>query len=337
MFSYRIFILLIFISFQALGFDQDKFASDLGMEVSMKGKPWTYLGTHAIYGNSSLSRTMMIVNEVPGEIKGPQIIKGEGFLIVQVPCWVGHNSIALVGITEEEIRPLLAKYSVWKTILRELNPFPNAYASSELRDCPPAGTPFEAIPGNFQNVGTHFGSNLNKMILDCMGPALRGVWDSTGGAIAGFADGIALLTRDPAKFWDDKVAQMKNLKDFITNFQSKMQSMAVTIMKLPAEVVTAIICSFSASLGTDALIALLTGGAGVAALILRVDKFIMRILKLERALALLARLGKLASVPVEFLKRVATGEISDKFLDSMDIFAKQDMPDLLPGAMACAI
>lgn len=325
-------ILLIF-SCTTFAFDEDKLASALGLEVISEGNPYNYLGINKIYANDNLSRQLLIVTDVPGELKEKRLFEQKGFLIYEIPkSDKSYVSMALVGIKAEEIDQALgSSSSVWKTIKRELNPFPSAYASY---DCAMAG---ENSLGNLSQLGTHFGSSVASGAAKCISSFLQGIWDATGGQIKDAYEGLKNLIDDPKGFWNKKVDQFKNIKDFILNFETKMTELMDNIASLPGETKVMLICNFVGSLGTSAAITLLSGGAGTAGLMLRIENFVSKIAGMSKVFSVLNKIGKLKSMPPEFFKKLGSGKISDKVLTNLNTFAKHDLGDVITGAMKCSL
>src|SRR5690606_40895959 len=97
-------LILLISSFTASAFDEDKLAEALGLEIISEGNPYNYLGINKIYANDSLSRQLLIVSDVPGELKEKRLFEQKGFLIYEIPkSEKSYVSMALVGIKAEEI------------------------------------------------------------------------------------------------------------------------------------------------------------------------------------------------------------------------------------------
>lgn len=326
-------LLLTFLSFSTLAFDEARFATSLGLEIISEGNPYNFLGVNTMYANDSLSRQMMVMTDVPAELKEMRIIRAKGYLIVEIPkSPTTYISMALVGIGEEEIKQKITTTSVWEKILHELDPFKKAY-SGEDPDCA-YGTP--ATPG-IGELAAAYGTNFLKGTLKCVSNVLHGVWDSTGGRVAGFIEGVGNLINDPKGFWDKKVEGMKNMVDFVSNFDTKMKEMLGTFAKIPAETKVQMACSFIGNLGADALLAVLAGGAGLGTLVFRMEQYISRMVSLEKVFSVLEKMGKLRSIPPTFFDRLSAAKIPQSTIDTMTVFAKHNIPDLLQGVMSCAL
>jgi hypothetical protein len=47
--------------------------------------------------------------------------------------------------------------------------------------------------------------------------------------------------------------------------------------------------------------------------------------------------GKLGHMPPSFFQRLTSGKVPDKTLKNLDTFASHGMPDVIQGAMQCAL
>jgi hypothetical protein len=325
----RLLLFLLIFPFQALALDPAVLAEKLGLGLILKGNPLTFLETHEVYADSSFSRLLLVVREVPGELTATQILKQKDYLIIQVPGPKHFTSMALIGVSEEEFNGAARTTSLWQRIWRQIDPLPTALAET----CTASGAPDLA---GMEQLAHAFGTP-GMGPLDCLIPMIQGAWEATGGMAVSAVQSIRNLATDPRGWWDSKVEQVKNLREFVMNFGVKMQELGAAFMALPAQTKTMMICMFAGSLGSSVLLSMLSGGAGMAAVMARVNTFMISLLRLERVIALMQRMGKVAMMPAEFFRRLARGEVGDRMLDSLDIFARKNMDDMIVGAMACAI
>jgi hypothetical protein len=324
-------LILTIFSSTLFAFDELKFAASLGLELVSEGHPYNFMGVNSMYVNDSLGRQMMVVSSVPGELKEMRIFQRKGFLIVEIPNDASsYISMALVGVTEEEVKQHVKTTSVWKKIIQELNPLPNAYSN----EC---GIHGAASLNGLEQMASYYGTAFGKGALQCISSFLQGVWDATGGQVADMAEGIKNLVNDPGAFWDRKVEELKNLKNFILNFDTKIKEMAVGIANLPAETKTQMICSFVGSIGADAAIAILAGGAGVGKILFRLEEYVTRIARLEKVFSLLNKVGKLREVPIGFFERMSSGTLPARLMDNLNVFANHNLSEVIQGAMSCAL
>lgn len=330
---FRVFLGLILTIFSStlLAFDELKFATSLGLELVSEGHPYNFMGINTMYVNDSLNRQMLVVSDVPGELKEMRIFKRKDFLIVEIPKGAtSYVSMALVGITEEEVKQNVKTTSVWEKIIHELNPMKKAYSN----EC---GIHGAASLNGLEQMASYYGSAFGKGALRCISSFLQGVWDATGGQVKDMAEGLKNLWNDPEAFWDRKVQEMKNLKNFILNFDTKIKEMAVGIANLPAETKTQMICSFIGSIGADAAIAILAGGAGVGRILFRLEQYVTRIARLEKVFSLLNKAGKLKAIPMNFYERMSSGTLPARMMDNLNAFAGHNLTDVIQGAMSCAL
>jgi hypothetical protein len=155
--------------------------------------------------------------------------------------------------------------------------------------------------------------------------------------VVGAYEGLKDLIADPKAFWDKKVQGAKNMINFISHFDTKIKEIASGIAQMPTETKVQMVCSFIGQLGGDALIAVLTAGAGAGKLMFSMEQYITKIMRLEKVFAVLQRVGKLKNIPSHFWERLASSRLPQSTMDSMMTFANHNIPDLLQGVMACAL
>jgi hypothetical protein len=324
------YLLLIFLctSFNALALEPATLAEKLGLRLITQGNPLTFLGTHEIYANAGFNRQLLVVYGVPARIRQKVLIQHRSYLILQIPDQDQHVSIALIGISPLEIQPHLTS-DIWRKIRNELNPITTAHAESCSLSSAPALADMEQL--------SRFYGTPGMDPLGCLLPLLQGAWAASGGMVTGGIESIQQLAQDPRGWWDGKVEQVEKLKAFVLDFNVRMQQLGATFMALPAEVKTKMLCMFAGSLAPGVLLSVISGGVGLATISAKLNAYLGTIMKLERVVALLQRLGKLSSIPASFFQRLSKGQVSDKLLDSMDLFARKNMDELITGAMTCAL
>lgn len=325
-----IFLFILFCSSAAQALSEHQFASRFLLEEVSAGKPWNYLGVHSLYSNETLTRKVMVVRNFEGK-KKLEIEAVDDFFILTLP--EGENtfrSMAFMGFTRAEIQELLETTSYIKTLLNQFLPIPQAYGHGGCASHNP-------LLNGLDELGDFFSEGSGRHVMNCLGPLLQGAWESTGGMVAAAASGIQSLVTNPRAFWRARVAQMNNLESFIRNFQSKMGQLAGSLMRLPDAVKATLLCSFAGGLGADALLTILTGGAGAIAVLARVDRYLMKVVRLERVLARLNQLGRLDSISPQFLSSLVTARHADRVIDEINAFHRHGMDDVVTGAMSCAI
>lgn len=324
-----IFILLIF-AFPSWGFDGEKAASRLRLETGIEGKPWTFLGTHAVYVNEDLSRQLMLVRNVPGTLDGTRFIDADTYLIVNIPeSKTTFTSVAVVGISRESLLPLIQSTTFdWKKFFSLI---PRAHADT---DCTPGG--LAGIPG-ISELTTFFTTGAGAGFARCLMNFAQGAWASTGGVVTGFLEGVGNLFSDPRAFWDRRVEQMRKMWQFITHFNSQMRTLYREVSNLPAETKTQMMCGFLGGVGAAVGVTLLTAGAGIGPLMARVTSYVGRVSGLSRTLSLFAGLGKLDQIPSRFFEGIASGRIGEGVIDRIDSFSRNRMDVMAQGAIQCAL
>jgi hypothetical protein len=308
--------LFLFLSSGLLAFDEAKVAVSLGLELVSEGHPFNFFGVNSVYVNDDMSRQMLVVSNVEGELKEKRIFHHKGFLIVEIPkTSTSYTSIAFVGIKEDEVNEKIKTTSVWKKIWNELKPVRRVYAEE---DCGlTSTTPLTGI----SQIASHYGTNVIKSSLRCINQINQGFNDGTVGRLKDFNDGLIELFKDPKAFWEKKVQALKNVGEFITHFDVKMKELSVALTKLSPDVIAGLICSFIGGMGADALITLMAGGLGIGKLLFRIEEFV----------------SKLISMPREFFERLTRGKVSDSELESLKTLAHYDFPDFVEGAMSCSL
>src|SRR4051794_20877442 len=106
-------LILILLSTNLFAFDETKLASSLGLELVSQGNPYNFLGINKLYINDTMSRQMLVVSDVPGELEQTRIFQQADFLIVEIPkSKSNYISMAFVGIAEKEIKEKINTTSV---------------------------------------------------------------------------------------------------------------------------------------------------------------------------------------------------------------------------------
>lgn len=326
---FLLLIISLILPLTALAFDEFEVAPKLGLDVGMGGKPWTFLGTTSVFVNEDLSRQMMVVRNATGKLKSVQFIDAPGYLIVNIPEGKEtFTSLALVGIPRESILPYLDSVTFsWKNLLTI---FPSAQASV----CGTSGMP--AIPG-LTELTTYFTTGPGAGFARCLMNFAQGAWSATGGVVTNFIQGVGNLLSDPRGFWDGKVAQMRNMWNFVTHFRQSMNGLIQQVQGLTPEIITQMMCGFLGGVGAGIAVALLTGGAGLGPLMARVTSYVTKITGLARVFSLLGSLGRLATIPGRFFEGIASGRIGEAVIDRLDAFARNRMNHLVEGAIQCAL
>lgn len=320
----------LLLSFELLAFDEAKIASSLGLELVSDGQPFNFLGVNRIYVNDDMTRQMLVVSTVEGELKEPRVFPHKGFLIYEIPkSPASYTSIAFVGIKEEEIKEKIKTTSVWLRIWNELKPIQTSFAE----DCLTQTTPLTGIA----NLAIHYGSNVLKSSLRCLNQFNQGFNDGTIGRANDIKEGIISLMKDPKAFWERKVQSLKNVGEFITHFDVKIKQLSAALTRLNPEIIAGFICSFLGGLGADALITLMAGGLGAGKLLFRLEEFVSRLINIEKVFTVLNKAGKLKTMPKEFIERLTQGKVSESALESLNNMARYDFPDFIEGAIKCSL
>lgn len=312
--------------------DTDAMARFFGLRLLSRGAPWTFPGVHAIYTNSTLERQMMVMENMPGKV--PERMWEDGDMVVlNLPTTEGHfTSLALINVGRERVEAFFKQTTFLQKVWRQLDPFPSAHA--QMWGCERCRLP---TLDSLADLEPAFAQDHWRRMMTCLGPMLRGAWDSTGGLVTSAVNGVRDLVTDPRGFWNERREQMRQLGSFLRHFDTKIREMAVGIARLPAQVKATLLCSFAGSLGTDALISILTGGAGAAAVILRLDRYLARVVRLERVISVLSAANRLPSGNTPFFQALAAGRVGDDAIDALHGFSQHGMTDLMAGVIACPL
>jgi hypothetical protein len=117
-----------------------------------------------------------------------------------------------------------------------------------------------------------------------------------------------------------------------------MNKIMTSLSKLPTQMKVDLICSFIGSLGTDVLIAAVTMGSGAPKVILSLKNYVSRLVRLEKFVAAISKLGKLSdNLHPQFLKKLANGEISEKKILMIEKYTQADLLGMAKGAAACGL
>jgi hypothetical protein len=124
----------------------------------------------------------------------------------------------------------------------------------------------------------------------------------------------------------------------IANLDNSMGNASDFFNKLEPAIKAQIICSFVSSLGTDLAIVFLTFGAGTPKLLLTFLNYLKQFSRLEKILEYAQKTGEFAQIiPKQFLDKLAKNEISEKILERIENFSKNNMNELAGASIRCAL
>ncbi len=338
-----LFSLLFMLSFSLQGhaeedFSIEKIAIDFGLKVVSHGTPWTFSGINHLYTNKSLDRAIMVVDEVPGNRTESRIIHDGSKIIFEFPVsQEAYTSVLFYNLDKDRLLPYLTKN--YRPVVQFFRSLKNLFISSAHAGVDNCGgaSPRNAMGKSLNPLLKQYATDYIELSTSCFMGAMEGVWDSTGGMVMSALKGIKNLAQDPKKFWNDKVEDLKRLKNFFLDFETNVQNMVAGFKKLPNATKAQILCSFIGSLGTDALITILTAGAGSAKLALTMKNFLSKIVKIENLLTKLSKVGKLAELPKEFFNKLAKGKILEKHLNSLKSLSSHGLDDYALQLAKCSI
>jgi uncharacterized protein Yka (UPF0111/DUF47 family) len=79
-------------------------------------------------------------------------------------------------------------------------------------------------------------------------------------------------------------------------------------------------------------------GSGAPKVILSLKNYVSRLVRLEKFVAAISKLGKLSdNLHPQFLKKLAKGEISEKKILMIEKYTQADLLGMAKGAAACGL
>ncbi|EQC46065.1 hypothetical protein [Bacteriovorax sp. Seq25_V] len=258
-------------------------------------------------------------------------------MMEKVPVAMLFHNIERKDIDKYVMR-LRAKVSTSKFTFK--NPlFQNAYASTcgvEIAAMSSAQLASLSQIGN--KVETEF---LMENAKSCLSEALSGAWQATGGLVASAASGFMSFIKNPVKaankFWDSAVSTFEKTKEFVMNIKSSLKEVGEVIAGMPAEQKAMIVCNLVGSIGTTALVGILTGGpAGLARALTTLASKISLIKGVKSALGVLSKL-KIPRDEMNGLFSKIMKSDNKKGLDDLEFMAGHGMEKLTLEVATCAL
>jgi hypothetical protein len=317
-------LVLLLSGFNAFAFNEEKFAQSLGMERVLEGNPYTFLGVHTVYADEDLSRQMLVMNDVQSKLEAPRILKSKDYLIVEIPNdEKSYTSMALVGVREEEVKLHWKKTSsIWNILIEEFS----IIKTSHAQDCLPFGISLGAGIEGLQNF---LSSPLGRNALNCLGDVAKGAWGSTGGFALGIGQGIKNLIKDPKGFWDDKVAHMKSVVNFIKSFSQNLTSSFPSLASLPAEAKLSFFCGLTGGIGGSLLLTALTGGGTFWKVMGLLTTTLRHIVALAPAFDVLKNTDHIKHMPKEFFTKLQQSPDPQRLVNEINRAAQIGKPELI--------
>lgn len=187
---------------------------------------------------------------------------------------------------------------------------------------------------------SHYSSDasLSDMVMSCLEGVVQGAWDATGGMLMDGAEYIYDLFTSPMETIEKTKKQFNAAIDAVKNLGQTFDNFKQFFGSLDNSSKAHIICSFIGSFGADALIAILTAGAGSAKLVLSFTNYLKKFSKIQKFINIASKGKSLTqTLPKKFLEKLAKGKIADKVLDTIDRFSGHNMPDLARSTIRCAM
>jgi hypothetical protein len=301
----------------------------LNLQLVAKGEPLVYPGVSEIYRKKHDEKFALVILNADGEINRNILIDANTYIILNIPSdkeGVFH-SIALSGYSKRYVESLFS-VSMRVKPRWSFSLFSAAYADE---GCQPQILPESSLSslGELENVTDR---SYLEMAQGCVLSAVQGAWSTTGGMAANAWRGFRSLLTEPRAFWDRRVEDFRAIRQFMAEFDSRIQEMAISLKELPADVLAEMLCGFIGGAAGAALL-----GGGLVRLAPHMTQFINRLAGLSVAFSTLNRLGTIRSIPTSFYHRLANGEISPERLNSIRTFGENGMGRMIHGAMACGL
>lgn len=333
--------LIILLTFKSLAwaapdqFDYEAVASKIGLNVVSIGKPFTYPGVNRFYTDQMFRRAIMVVENVEGVRQKMVVNEFSKYTMIEFPTSANtFTSVALVNIPRVQWETDLVPQETKTTNMQRFMDFFISKAHAD-DTCDIAGA--ENMMGSLDGLGAYYSNGFMKLASSCMMGVLEGVWESTGGMLTSAWKGLKSLASNPKKFWDEKVEEFNKLKSFLLDFEVSMKNLVSGFNNLPDDVKAQMLCSFIGSIGTDILISVLTAGAGTGKLALSLKNYTSKILKIEKLMTKLNKLGKLKEIPSAFFDKISKGLVSEKRLNSIQTLTHHQFDDLAVQLVKCSL
>lgn len=140
---------------------------------------------------------------------------------------------------------------------------------------------------------------LMEYAWPCAKGVLQGVWDASGGLVASAASCVW----SPIQCARKARTAMKNAYEFFSNITQQVSQAMAALSSLPADAMAEVVCAIIGGIGTDVLLAVLTGGALSGKLAISMAKIALKL----RQLAVLAK--KVVKIPLRLLATLKPNEL----------------------------
>lgn len=303
----------------------------LKLNLVHQGDPLAYPGVHAIFESQAYSnRFALLVHSVPGDLSALTLIQAKDYLIIQLPSSSsGHfHSIALSGIPLHEVKNAIAITPPASKRFR----FPSLISKAYAADSPCSPNTLSPFPQSMSALAETTNQDYLAMAASCSRMVLQGAWESTGGLVQSVWSGLRNLVTNPRGFWDGKVEQYRAFREFLGEFDTRLQELSASLKQLPPEVLSDLICGF---VGGFAGSFLLVGG--IARYGPQLSLFMQRLATLSGALLTLQRSGQIRAIPRDFYQALSRGDIGPQQLRTIETYGNQRMAHLTYGSMVCAL
>lgn len=221
--------------------------------------------------------------------KNKLVTLSEGFLFHSKTPSGAPYALFIKGFDEYSVRNLLnsVKYSfhestsykvrsLWQNLLHE------AHAKEACEE--------SVIQDWLKWTGSYVKTEAQKA-LGCVVGVFKGVWDSTGGLVAGTVKTLAHPVVAAKKVWSRANKLWEAINAFRKDFLGMVKKTYKNLSAIPPETLAEMECRILSALGTGAIVTYFTLGAGGPAFLLKLSQLIAQLENIPRFTAVLAPLS----------------------------------------------
>ncbi len=114
--------------------------------------------------------------------------------------------------------------------------------------------------------------DYSSRAVGCIVGTFKGIWDSTGGAVAGLATFVASPVQSAKAVWGGAQRFWSGIQAFQKDVTGTMQRLYKNFQKIPPAKLEEIKCRIAAAIGTGVLVSYFTVGAGAPLVLLRISQ-----------------------------------------------------------------
>ncbi len=114
--------------------------------------------------------------------------------------------------------------------------------------------------------------DYSSQAVGCVVGTFKGIWDSTGGAVAGIANFVASPVQSAKAVWGGAQKFWAGIQAFQKDVTGTLQRLYKNFQKIPPAKLEEIKCRIAAAIGTGILVSYFTVGAGAPLVLLRISE-----------------------------------------------------------------